>query len=77
MFIIPLIFGIINSFIKGNNIFNNTYPSSMISYVVYMLLMGIFEIAGTSSNYTIIILFLGYILLFVSLISLFIRKNED
>lgn len=75
LFVIPLIGGIINSFIKGNNIFNNTFPSSILTFSIYSLLMGIFEIAGTDSNYMVILIILGIIMLVISLLSL-LKKQK-
>lgn len=62
-------------FIKGNKVYNNTFPSSILTFTIYSLLMGIFKIAGTDSSYVNVLLVLGIVTLFISLFSLIKLKK--
>jgi len=70
MFLVPLISLIINIFVKDNKLFNNLIRSSSFTIVLYMMLNGIFEIAGTSSTLTIILLIFGVVMYILSFISI-------
>lgn len=85
MFMIPLLFGSLiyislNILFKGkrySRIAYNIYNTGTAALTIGMMLQGIMEIAGTSSNYVIVFFILGPVLITSGTIVYLIPSNEQ
>lgn len=76
MFLYPLVIGVLSVIINKNNvkISNSLFKCGIITLTLGSFLQGVFEIAGTATDFQSLYYVVGSILIFAGIISLILKK---